>query len=121
MHCCQSLSVVTLDATFKPHRAHDQAYISPPVIVLHSAALQDRQRELDRCRKLHVERALFLRRSLCRLWLVSLSGQAASGNTFGIKMPEQGSMKRTAKERQPGQQVLVPTFVQLECFGKRQG
>ena len=36
-----------------------------------------------------------------------------------IKMPEQGTMKKAAKTRQPDQPVLVSTLVQLKCLGKR--
>ena len=43
---------------------------------------QHRGLELDRCRKLHVERGLFFRRS-SRLRLVSLCGEGAMGNTLG--------------------------------------
>ena len=96
--CCQIVSVVILDATFKPHRAHDQACIATRDRLAQRGPLrergQDRRLELDRCRKLHVERRLLLRRSLWHLRLVSLSGQGTSGHTYGIQMPEHATVKK---------------------------
>ena len=89
--CLPSVSVVILDVTFKPHRATDQACIATRDCIAQRGPLgergQDRRLELDRCRKLHVERGLLLLRSLRRLRLISLSGQGTMGNTFGNQDP----------------------------------
>ena len=44
--CCQSVSVVVLDATFKPHRAHDQACIAA-VIVVYSVVPFESEAKID--------------------------------------------------------------------------
>ena len=85
--CCLSVSVVIFDVTFKHHCAHDQARIATRDCLAQRGPLrercQDRRLELGRCRKLHVECGLLLRRSLWRLRLVSLSGLGTLGNTCG--------------------------------------
>ena len=83
--CCLSVSVIILDVTFKHHRAHDQARIATRDCLAQRGPerCQDRRLELGRCRKLHAECGLLLRRSLWRLRLVSLSGLGTLGNTCG--------------------------------------
>ena len=120
--CCQSVSVVILDVTFKPHRAHDQACIA--VIVLHSLVPVESAAKID-------DLSLTVVASSTSSAVFSFDApfgvfdsfpSVARGQwetRFEIRILEQRTKKKAAKTRQPDQQVLVSTFVQLKCLSKR--